>query len=60
MDRIGRALQKLMKTADWKKGIWIPMASTYLNQRRWEDAEELPDAPEEPPAEEGRSNVRWI
>lgn len=46
VDRIGRALQKQMKTADWKKGIGIPMASTYLNQRRWEDAEDLPDAPE--------------
>lgn len=60
VDRIGRALQKQMKTADWKKGIGIPMASTYLNQRRWEDAEDLPDAPEEPPADEGRINVRWI
>ena len=27
---------------------------------RWEDAGELPEAPEEPPADEGRSNVRWI
>lgn len=46
VDRIGRALQKQMKTADWKKGIGIPMASTYLNQRRWEDAEDLPEADE--------------
>lgn len=60
VDRIGRALQKQLKTDEWSRGIGIPMAATYLNQRRWEDAEELPEAPEEPPADEGRSNVRWI
>lgn len=60
VDRIGRALQKQLKTDGWSRGIGIPMAATYLNQRRWEDAEELPEADEEPPADEGRSNVRWI
>ena len=46
IDRIGRALQKQLRTADWRKGVGIPMAATYLNQRRWEDAEELPEAEE--------------
>ncbi|MBQ6398418.1 MAG: helix-turn-helix domain-containing protein [Oscillospiraceae bacterium] len=46
VDRIGRALQKQLRTADWRKGVGIPMAATYLNQRRWEDAEELPDEAE--------------
>lgn len=59
VDRIGRALQKQLRTADWRKGVGIPMAATYLNQRRWEDAEELPEA-EEPPTDEGRINVQWI
>ena len=59
VDRIGRALQKQLKTDMWSRGVGIPMAATYLNQHRWEDAEELPEA-EEPPADEGRINVRWI
>lgn len=46
VDRIGRALQRQLRTADWRKGVGIPMAATYLNQRRWEDAEELPEADE--------------
>lgn len=46
VDRIAAALQKQLRTADWRKGVGIPMAATYLNQHRWEDAEELPDLSE--------------
>lgn len=48
--RIGRALLRQMETPEWQRGVGIPMAATYLNQRRWEDAEELP----EPAAAEAR------
>lgn len=34
---MGRALQRQMETEEWKRGIGIPYASTWLNQRRWED-----------------------
>ena len=34
---IARALQRQMASEMWKAGIGIPYASTYLNQRRWED-----------------------
>jgi hypothetical protein len=34
---IGRALVRQKATEEWKRGVGIPYASTYLNQRRWED-----------------------
>lgn len=45
VDRIGFALKRQLQTDEWSHGIGIPMAATYLNQRRWEDAEDLPDEP---------------
>lgn len=30
-------LKRQLESEDWKKGIGIPYASTWLNQRRWED-----------------------
>lgn len=43
VDRIGKALRRQLETDEWSRGIGIPMAATYLNQRRWEDADELPE-----------------
>lgn len=59
--RIGRALVRQQATDEWIRGIGIPRAATYLNQRRWEDAEELP-APSEvlAPTAEGRTDLEWI
>lgn len=34
---IGHALRRQLRTEEWQRGIGIPYASTYLNQRRWED-----------------------
>ena len=44
--RMGRALQREKKSEMWARGIGIPYASTWLNQRRWEDeiVQELPEA----------------
>ena len=47
VDTIARALVKLKGTEEWKRGIGIPYASTFLNGARWTDADEL-DAPSEP------------
>lgn len=44
IDRIARALARLMATEEWQRGIGIPHVATFLNGRRWEDADEL-DAP---------------
>lgn len=46
--RIGQALLLQLRSDSWKAGIGIPYASTYLNNRRWEDVPmQLPAAPEQ-------------
>lgn len=49
VDRIGKALVRQLETDEWSRGIGIPMAATYLNQRRWEDADELPEPGQKKP-----------
>lgn len=44
---IAKALEKQLATAEWQRGIGIPMCATYLNQHRWEDAEDLPEPGEQ-------------
>lgn len=39
---MARALQRQMSTEEWQRGIGIPYASTWLNNRRWEDEVTLP------------------
>lgn len=34
---MARGLQRALCSEDWKRGIGIPYASTWLNNRRWED-----------------------
>lgn len=68
---IGKALVIQKVTDEWQRNIGIPYASTYLNQRRWEDAFEMaaPEArsAEEPKGElvtivdaDGRSRTVWM
>lgn len=45
---IARALQRQKASPDWQRGIGIPYASTYLNQRRWEDEDRAGPAAEAP------------
>lgn len=52
------SIQKLKGTEDWKREI-IPLPSTFLYNRRWEDAEELPD-PEPEEAELEGGGGRWL
>jgi len=63
IETIARALLRQRSTPEWKRGVGIPMAATYLNGARWRDAEELP-APGDPPQaaepEERGVNIRWI
>lgn len=44
---MGNALQKLMATETWQRGIGIPYVSTFLNGRRWLDAETVDEPPDE-------------
>lgn len=43
--QIGGALIRQKQSDNWQRGIGIPYAATYLNQRRWEDeiSEAAPD-----------------
>lgn len=50
IDDIARALKRQMASEEWQRGVGIPYAATYLNQRRWEDESH---APAEQPAEGG-------
>lgn len=47
------AIAKLKQSDDWQREI-IPLPSTFLRNRRWEDAEDLPDPPEQ-----GGGSERW-
>lgn len=51
--QIGRALQAQKATDDWRRGFAIPYLSTYLNQRRWEDVDAVPDAGQAPQRKDG-------
>lgn len=42
IDAMARVLKRQMQTAQWQRGIGIPYASTYLNNRRWEDEDRPP------------------
>ncbi len=61
--RIGRALLRQRATPEWQRGVGIPMAATYLNGARWQDADDMPDPweaqPYEETAERGQ-NIPWI
>lgn len=54
------ALMRQKASDQWQDGVGIPYASTWLNQRMWEEEYEAPGAPApvEPPHEEVK--VRWI
>lgn len=41
LSEIAKALEKQKATEMWSRGVGIPYASTYLNGRRWKDAEEI-------------------
>lgn len=41
-------LMRQLQSRDWIRGIGIPHASTWLNQRRWEDTGKKPIAPTAP------------
>ena len=38
---MGAALKSAARGDDWKRGVGIPHAATWLNQRRWESATEM-------------------
>lgn len=51
IDTMGQALKRFAASDEWRRGIGIPHASTWLNGRWWEEAGNLPAAPAD--AEDG-------
>ena len=43
INRMGKALQRQIRSPDWQAGIGIPYASTWLNNARWEDEPKTAD-----------------
>lgn len=59
--RMGKALTMLKESRQWKEGVGIPYASTWLNSRAWrEEVEDMPAA-EHPRQETERKedNIEW-
>ena len=58
---IAGALKKQMATDEWQRGVGIPYVATYLNGRRWEDAEALPEVESQPQpaASDNGGYQRW-
>ena len=48
IDRMGKALQRQIRSPDWQNGIGIPYASTWLNNARWEDEPKVLDGTQKP------------
>ena len=55
---MAKALKRQMQTELWRRGVGIPYASTWLNQRRWED--ELHDNSRPDDAPPGGDVPTWI
>lgn len=53
IDDIARALKRQMASEEWQRGVGIPYAATYLNQRRWEDRDDRARAPADQPEDGG-------
>ena len=49
---MGRALERQLQSQEWQAGIGIPYASTWINNRRWED-EPKTSGSSQPPVKEG-------
>lgn len=59
IDVMAKALSRQLRTPEWQRGVGIPMAATYLNNARWQDAADLADDPAGD-APEGRRDIAWI
>lgn len=60
IDQMGMALRKQIQSQDWQAGIGIPYASTWLNNRRWEDEPKAADRSRSPEPIEDEVIRTWI
>lgn len=55
---MARALQAQVRSEEWRRGIGIPHAKTWLNNARWKDTPKPPSGPDSP-AEEESEHFGW-
>lgn len=62
LNLMAMGLKRQLSSEDWTRGIGIPYASTWLNQRRWEDEEKRPGqgAAAPVPAWDEDQEVRYV
>ena len=58
MKNMSAALDRMMKSDEWRRGIGIPYACRWLRYRRWEDAFEEPEEEPGDTAEDG--DDEWL
>ena len=58
IDTMARALRNQIQSDDWRRGIGIPHAETWLNNARWTD-QKRPDTPPGPPPETWEDRFGW-
>lgn len=58
IDRIAKSLIVLKATDDWQREVGIPYVATFLNNARWQDAEEV-DGPQHSPQDGPTPEQRW-
>lgn len=56
LEAMARGLMRQLKSEMWQEGIGIPYASTWLNQRRWEDKQKKLT----PQCEDNGGLVEWL
>ena len=60
MREMSAALDRWLKTDEWRRGVGIPYACRWLRERRWEwEINPLPGA-EPPPEREREEQVEWM
>lgn len=58
---MGRALKTLKQSRQWREGVGIPYASTWLNSRAWRDeTEDLPTPARLPAHAAGEEEIEWV
>ena len=58
---MGRALKTLKQSRQWREGVGIPYASTWLNSRAWRDeTEDLPTPAMRAAHAAGEDEIEWV
>jgi hypothetical protein len=58
---MGRALKALKESRQWREGVGIPYAATWINSRAWRDeTEDLPTPAVRAARAAGEEEIEWV